>query len=83
VVCGDGEYIIHTALSFRNKSFGQGLEFVWAADSSEYAVRESNSKIKVRRAWRALWRGPGSTTRALPDGAPAHRSSKTLRRNHR
>jgi hypothetical protein len=47
VVCGDGEYIIHTALSFRNKSFGQALEFVWAADSSEYAVRESSSKVKI------------------------------------
>eukprot|EP00045_Choanoeca_perplexa_P013710 m.156219 g.156219 ORF g.156219 m.156219 type:complete len:969 (-) comp16435_c0_seq1:82-2988(-) len=47
VVCGDGEYIIHTALSFRNKSFGQALEFVWADDSSEYAVRESSSKVKI------------------------------------
>ena len=47
VVCGDGEYIIHTAISFRNKSFGQALEFVWAADSSEYAVRESSSKVKI------------------------------------
>eukprot|EP01147_Barroeca_monosierra_P009544 gene9544-1774_t len=37
VVCGDGEYNIHTALSFRNKAFGQGLEFVWSSDSSEYA----------------------------------------------
>ncbi len=38
VVCGDGEYIIHTALSFRNKSFGQAVEFVWSADSSELVV---------------------------------------------
>ena len=36
VVCGDGEYIIHTALSFRNKSFGQAVDFVWSADSSEF-----------------------------------------------
>lgn len=47
VVCGDGEYIIHTALSFRNKAFGQGLEFVWGVDSSEYAVRESTNKVKI------------------------------------
>lgn len=46
VVCGDGEYIIHTALSFRNKAFGTGLDFVWGADPSEYAVRESSSVIK-------------------------------------
>ena len=32
VVCGDGEYIIYTALGLRNKSFGTALEFVWATD---------------------------------------------------
>ncbi|KAG0087970.1 hypothetical protein BGZ93_010642 [Podila epicladia] len=47
VVCGDGEYIIYTALAWRNKSFGSGLEFVWALDSNLYAVRESTSKVKV------------------------------------
>nr|CAG4648502.1 EOG090X01FO [Polyphemus pediculus] len=47
VVCGDGEYIIYTAMALRNKAFGSGLEFVWAVDSSEYAVRESVSSIKV------------------------------------
>ncbi len=45
-VCGDGEYIIYNALQLKNKSFGQALEFVWAADSG-YATRESNSKIKI------------------------------------
>lgn len=45
-VCGDGEYIIYTALSLKNKSFGQGLEFVWAQDSGSYATRESTSRIK-------------------------------------
>ncbi|KAF9426090.1 hypothetical protein BGZ94_006955 [Podila epigama] len=47
VVCGDGEYIIYTALAWRNKSFGSALEFVWALDSNLYAVRESTSKVKV------------------------------------
>lgn len=47
VVCGDGEYIIYTALAWRNKTFGQALDFVWAQDSNEYAVRESVTKIKV------------------------------------
>uniref|UniRef100_A0A0D6QW38 Coatomer subunit beta' n=1 Tax=Araucaria cunninghamii TaxID=56994 RepID=A0A0D6QW38_ARACU len=46
VVCGDGEYIIYTALAWRNRSFGSALEFVWATDG-EYAVRESTSKIKI------------------------------------
>ncbi|ODV90372.1 hypothetical protein CANCADRAFT_105966 [Tortispora caseinolytica NRRL Y-17796] len=46
-VCGDGEYIIYTALAWRNKSFGSALEFAWAQDSHQYAVRESASSVKV------------------------------------
>jgi len=34
-------------MALRNKSFGSAQEFVWAADSSEYAVRESSSSIKL------------------------------------
>ncbi|GMH35365.1 hypothetical protein BSKO_03233 [Bryopsis sp. KO-2023] len=48
-VCGDGEYIIYTALAWRNKSFGQADEFVWGADASEYAIREGRSKVKLFR----------------------------------
>lgn len=46
VVCGDGEYIIYTALAWRNRSFGSALEIVWSSDG-EYAARESTSKIKL------------------------------------
>ncbi|XP_042446952.1 coatomer subunit beta'-1-like isoform X1 [Zingiber officinale] len=46
VVCGDGEYIIYTALAWRNRYFGSALEFVWSSDG-EYAIRESSSKIKI------------------------------------
>lgn len=28
-VCGDGEYIIYTAITLKNQSFGSALEFVW------------------------------------------------------
>jgi coatomer subunit beta' len=45
--CGDGEYIIYTALSLKNKSFGSALEFVWADAAGVYATRESSSKVKV------------------------------------
>ncbi|KAL4457362.1 hypothetical protein ABPG75_012227 [Micractinium tetrahymenae] len=48
-VCGDGEYVIYTALAWRNKSFGQALEFVWGDDSNVFATRESSSTIKVHR----------------------------------
>lgn len=47
VVCGDGEYIIYTALAWRNKSFGSALDFVWGPETGQYAVRESASKVKV------------------------------------
>ncbi|MEW5308232.1 MAG: hypothetical protein WDW38_000207 [Sanguina aurantia] len=47
VVCGDGEYIVYTALAWRNKSFGSGLEFVWSHDSNDFAIRESSSKVKL------------------------------------
>ena len=49
VVCGDGEYIIYTAMALRNKAFGPAQEFVWAQDSSgsEYAIRENSSSIKL------------------------------------
>ena len=33
-------------MALRNKSFGTAQEFVWAADSSEYAVRDNN-KVKL------------------------------------
>ncbi|AQL04344.1 Coatomer subunit beta'-3 [Zea mays] len=45
-VCGDGEYIIYTALAWRNRSFGSALEIVWSTEG-EYAARESTSKIKI------------------------------------
>ncbi|WOH10749.1 hypothetical protein DCAR_0730219 [Daucus carota subsp. sativus] len=46
VVCGDGEYIIYTALAWRNRSFGSALEIAWSPDG-EYAARESTSRIKI------------------------------------
>lgn len=46
VVCGDGEYIIYTAVAWRNRSFGSALEIVWSSDG-EYVVRESTYKIKI------------------------------------
>ncbi|KAK9379823.1 coatomer WD associated region-domain-containing protein [Kockiozyma suomiensis] len=53
-VCGDGEYIIFTALAWRNKSFGPGLQFVWAQDSNMYAVQESTTSIKVSKNFKEL-----------------------------
>lgn len=44
---GDGEYIIYTALAWRNKAYGSGSSFAWAGDSNTYAVLESRNKIKL------------------------------------
>ncbi|CCG82449.1 putative COPI vesicle coat beta' subunit [Taphrina deformans PYCC 5710] len=52
VVCGDGEYIIYTALAWRNKAFGSATDFVWSIDSNEYAVRENATTIKVFKQFR-------------------------------
>ncbi|TXT10421.1 uncharacterized protein COLE_04355 [Cutaneotrichosporon oleaginosum] len=51
-VCGDGEYIIYTALAWRNKAFGSGTSFAWASDSNTYAVLEGKSKIRVFRSFK-------------------------------
>lgn len=48
-VCGDGEFIIYTALAWRNKAFGSALDFVWGSkdNSNDYAIRESGTSVKI------------------------------------
>jgi len=46
-VTGDDEYILYTALAWRNKTYGQALDFVWGQDSNYYAIRESKSSVKL------------------------------------
>ncbi|KAI1004886.1 Coatomer subunit beta' [Podosphaera aphanis] len=48
-VCGDGEFIIYTALAWRNKAFGPALDFVWGSkeNSNDYAIRESATTVKI------------------------------------
>ncbi|KAG9244405.1 coatomer WD associated region-domain-containing protein [Calycina marina] len=48
-VCGDGEFIIYTALAWRNKAFGNALDFVWGSkdNSNDYAIRESATSVKI------------------------------------
>ena len=51
-VVGDGEYIIYTSLTWRNRAFGPGNSFAWGDDSNTYAVQEGKLKIKVYRNFR-------------------------------
>lgn len=48
-VCGDGEYILYTALAWRNKAFGKALDFAWGskANGNDYAIRESSHTVKL------------------------------------
>lgn len=75
-VCGDGEYIIYTALAWRNKAFGSGSGFAWGADSNTYAVRDggagSKSPVKVYRNFKeraGLIKGINYATSGIWGGA--------------
>ncbi|KAH8092503.1 coatomer beta [Cristinia sonorae] len=63
-VVGDGEYIVYTALAWRNKAFGNGTSFAWAGDSNTYAVLEGRLKVRVYKNFKerggAGMKGAGS-----------------------
>ena len=63
-VVGDGEYIVYTALAWRNKAFGNGSSFAWAGDSNTYAILEGRTKVRVFKNFRerttAPMKGAGS-----------------------
>lgn len=58
-ICGDGEYIIYTALALRNQAFGSALDFAWASkeNDKDYAIRESATSVKIFRNFKE--RGSG------------------------
>ena len=47
-VHGGSDFVVYTATTLRNMTFGSGLEFVWSSvGSGDFAVREVGSKIRV------------------------------------
>lgn len=50
-VCGDGEYIIYTALAWRSKTYGKALDFAWNShdfsNATSFAIRESKLSVKI------------------------------------
>ncbi len=50
-VCGDGEYIIYTALAWRNKAYGSAQDFAWGSkeNGNDYAIRESGTSVRIFR----------------------------------
>lgn len=53
-VLGDGEYIIYTALAWRNKSFGSAADFAWSTEQNDFATREGGSStVKLHKNFKA------------------------------
>ncbi|CDR39998.1 CYFA0S04e01332g1_1 [Cyberlindnera fabianii] len=48
-VTGDGEYIIYTALAWRNRAYGSAQDFVWSHDSNLFATRDAQSQITIHK----------------------------------
>ncbi|KAI5956942.1 SEC27 [Candida jiufengensis] len=50
-VCGDGEYIVYSALGWRSKAYGSALDFVWNSHDTSaacpFAIRESGVSVKI------------------------------------
>ncbi|CCE65074.1 hypothetical protein TPHA_0J02540 [Tetrapisispora phaffii CBS 4417] len=53
-VVGDGEYVIYTALAWRNKSFGKAHDFVWGPDSNSYALLDENRQVKYYKNFKEV-----------------------------
>ena len=73
-VCGDGEYIVYTALALRNQAFGSALDFVWASkdNDKDFAIRESSTSVKIFRNFKERASGGlnvGFQAEALSGGA--------------
>lgn len=71
---GDGEYIIYTARSLRNKSFGTGSSFAWATDSNTYAVLQGKIGVKAYKGFKerggAGFKGAGTFVIESLHGGP-------------
>uniref|UniRef100_A0A1I7X7M2 Beta'-coat protein n=1 Tax=Heterorhabditis bacteriophora TaxID=37862 RepID=A0A1I7X7M2_HETBA len=80
VACGDGEYIVYTAMALRNKDFGQGLEFVWSSDPNMFAVRESATSIRIKKNFKEFKQIRTDVVMEGIDGGPllATRSQNSL-----
>lgn len=53
-VVGDGEYVIYTALAWRNKTFGRCHDFVWGPDSNSYAIVNESGQVKYYKNFKEV-----------------------------
>ncbi|GMM54536.1 coatomer subunit beta' [Maudiozyma humilis] len=65
-VVGDGEYVIYTALAWRNKAFGKCKDFVWGPDSNSYALIDTDGSVKLYKNFKEVT-GWNAETYAEPE----------------
>lgn len=53
-VTGDGEYIVYTALAWRNKAFGKCHDFVWGPDSNSYALINEAGQVEYYKNFKQV-----------------------------
>ena len=53
-VVGDGEFVIYTALAWRNKAFGNCKNFAWGADSNTYCLVTLNGEIEIYKDFKKV-----------------------------
>lgn len=46
-VVGDGEFVIYTALAWRNKAFGNCKSFAWGTDSNTYCLVTLQGEVQI------------------------------------
>ena len=55
-VCGDSEYVVYTALAWRNKTFGEAADFAWSWEANDYATRkQASSSITLHKNFKVLF----------------------------
>lgn len=56
-VWGDGQYVVYSAVAWRNKTFGRTTDFSWSASGNDYVVRDVSSadSISVSNNFGDLW----------------------------
>lgn len=53
-VVGDGEFVIYTALAWRNKAFGNCKSFAWGLDSNSYCLVTLDGGIEIYKDFKKL-----------------------------
>lgn len=53
-VVGDGEFVIYTALAWRNKAFGKCQDFVWGPDSNSYALIDETGQVRYYKNFKEV-----------------------------